>query len=111
MTPEDVAAAFDVLASRVRRMSPPLARQPERFYEERSDVAKDIADLARRVSPRDRLTLGVEVDVSDIRRGRIVTTARRLTAVASSCRSGERSLSLSVRNQTRSPERDVKAEA
>ncbi|MGO9330558.1 MAG: hypothetical protein ACLQJ0_20930 [Steroidobacteraceae bacterium] len=57
-------------------MSPPLARQPERFHEERSDIAKDIADLARRVSPRGRPTSGVMVDVSDIRRGRIITTGQ-----------------------------------
>ena len=57
-------------------MSPPLARQPERFHEERSDIAKDIADLARRVSPRNRPALGVAVDVSEIRRGRIITTGQ-----------------------------------
>ncbi len=34
----------------------------------------DVADLARRASPRGRPTSGVEVDVSDIRRGRILTT-------------------------------------
>ncbi|MFI5353904.1 MAG: hypothetical protein ACHQZS_13210 [Candidatus Binatales bacterium] len=74
MTPEDAAAELDVLASHVRRMSPPLARQPERFHEERSDIARDIAELARRVAPRNRPASGVAVDVSDIRRGRIVTT-------------------------------------
>ena len=57
-------------------MSPPLARFPERFHEERSDIAKDLADLARRVSPRGRPGSGVTVDVSDIRRGRIVTTGQ-----------------------------------
>ncbi len=74
--PEDVAAALDVLASRVRRMSPPLARYPDRFHEERSDIAKDIANLARRVSPRNRPRSGVTVDVSEIRRGRIITTGQ-----------------------------------
>jgi len=29
VTPEDVASALDMLASRVRRMSPPLARHPD----------------------------------------------------------------------------------
>jgi hypothetical protein len=71
-TPEDVAAALDVLALRVRRISPPLARYPERFHEERSDLAKDIADLARRVAPRSRRAKDVEVDISEGRRGRIV---------------------------------------
>jgi hypothetical protein len=72
--PEDVASELDVLASRVRRMSPPLARQPERFHEERSDIAKAIAGLARLVCPRGRPASGVAVDVSEIRRGRILTT-------------------------------------
>ena len=73
MNSEDVAAELDVLASRVRRISP-LAHNPNRFHEELSEIAKDIADLARRVSPRDRPRSGVAVDVSDIRRGRILTT-------------------------------------
>jgi hypothetical protein len=51
VTPEDVASELDVLASRVRRISPPLASNPNRFHEERSDIARDLADLARRVSP------------------------------------------------------------
>jgi hypothetical protein len=38
--PEDVAAELDVLASRVRRLSPPLASNPHRFHEERSEIAK-----------------------------------------------------------------------
>ena len=76
MTPEDVAAEFDVPASRVRRISPPLASNPNRFHEERSEIAKDIADLAREVSPRNRPRSGVTVDVSDIRRGRIITTGQ-----------------------------------
>ena len=76
MTPEDVASELDVLASRVRRISPPLASNPNRFHEERSDIAKDLADLARRVWPRGRPPSGVTVDVSDIRRGRIITTGQ-----------------------------------
>ena len=32
MTPEDVAAALDVLVLRVRRISPPLASNPNRFH-------------------------------------------------------------------------------
>jgi hypothetical protein len=73
---EDVAAALDVLALRVRRISPPLARYPERFHEERSDIANDLVKLARRVSPRGRPASGVTVDVSEIRRGRILTTCQ-----------------------------------
>ncbi len=74
VTPEDVAAELDVLASRVRRLSPPLASNPNCFHEERSEIAKDIADLVRRVAPRNRPLSGVAVDISDIRRGRILTT-------------------------------------
>ena len=54
--PEDVAAELDVLASRVRRMSPPLASNTERFHEERSVIAHDLAELARRIAPRARRT-------------------------------------------------------
>jgi len=39
-------------------------------------IAHDIAELARQVSPRDRPASGVTVDVSDIRRGRIITTGQ-----------------------------------
>ncbi len=76
MIPEDVASELDVLASRVRRISPPLARNPNRFHEERSEIAHDLAELARRVSPRGRPASGVTVDVSDIRRGRIISTGQ-----------------------------------
>jgi hypothetical protein len=34
VTPDDVAAELDVLASRVPRMSPPLAHNSHRFHEE-----------------------------------------------------------------------------
>ena len=76
MTPEDVTASLDVPASRVRRLSPPLASNPNRFHEERSEIAHDLAELARRASPRNRPASGVTVDVSDIRRGRIITTGQ-----------------------------------
>ena len=78
MTPEDVATELDVLASRVRWMSPPLARYPERFHEERSEIAHDIAGLARRVAPRSRRAHAVEVDISEGRRGRIVVATQTI---------------------------------
>jgi hypothetical protein len=78
VTPEDVAAELDVLASRVRRMSPPLARNPHRFHEERSDIAHDLAELARRVTPRSRRAKAVEVDISEGRRGRIVVATQTI---------------------------------
>jgi hypothetical protein len=35
-------------------------------------IAHDLAELARRIAPRARRTSGVEVEVSERRRGRIV---------------------------------------
>jgi hypothetical protein len=61
VNPEDVATEFDVLASRVRRMSPPLPSNPHRFHEERSDIAYDLAGLARRIAPRSRRAHAVEM--------------------------------------------------
>ena len=58
MNPEDV----DVLALRVRRMSPPLASDPERFHPQRSVIAHDLAELARRIAPRARRTSELEVE-------------------------------------------------
>jgi hypothetical protein len=72
VTPEDVAAELDVLASRVRRMSPPLSSDPERFHAQRSVIAHDLAELARRIAPRARRTSELEVELSERRRGRIV---------------------------------------
>jgi len=69
---EDVAAEFHVLASRVRRMSPPLPSDPERFHAQRSAIAHDLAELARRIAPRARRTSELEVEVSERRRGQIV---------------------------------------
>jgi hypothetical protein len=74
---EDVATELDVLASRVRRISPPLPSNPHRFHEERSDIAYDIAALARRVAPRGKRA-GVEVDISAGRRGRIVLASQTI---------------------------------
>jgi hypothetical protein len=59
----------------VRRISSPLARHPERFHQDRSDIAKAICDLARRVSPLSRPTPAISVDLE---RGRIVTASRTI---------------------------------
>jgi hypothetical protein len=59
--PEDVAAALDVFASRVRRLLPPLARNPHRFHEDKSEIARDLAELARRVAPRSKRAHAVEM--------------------------------------------------
>jgi hypothetical protein len=78
VTPEDVAAELDVLASRVRRMSPPLPSNPHRFHEERSDIAHDIVELARRIAPRSKRATSIEVDISEGRRGRIVVATQTI---------------------------------
>jgi hypothetical protein len=72
VNPEDVAAALDVLASRVRRISPPLAGDPHRFHEERSDVAEAISDLARSLAPRRARTGAIKVSVTEGRLGRTI---------------------------------------
>ena len=73
MNPQAVADELDVLASRVRRISPPLASNPNRFHEERSDIAKDLTDLARSLAPRRRDAATVKVEVTDSRAGRTIT--------------------------------------
>jgi hypothetical protein len=75
---EAVAAELDVLASRVRRMSPPLASNPNRFHEERSEIAHDLADLARRIAPRTKGDFSHKVEVSDSRRGRIIVATQTI---------------------------------
>ena len=79
VTPEDVAAALDVLASRVRQLPAPMrAGNPDRFYEEQSEIAHDLAKLARRIAPRGVRPEAVEVDISEGRRGRIVAAAQTI---------------------------------
>jgi hypothetical protein len=72
VNPEAVAAALDVLASRVRRISTPLASNPNRFHEERSDVAEAIVELARNLAPRRARTEAIKVSVTEGRLGRTV---------------------------------------
>jgi hypothetical protein len=54
------------------------AHNPHRFHEERSDIAHDLAELARRVAPRSRRAKAVEVDISEGRRGRIVVATQTI---------------------------------
>ncbi len=93
-TPEDVAAELDVLASRVRRLSPPLASNPNRFHEERSDIAKDLADLVRRVSPR----------VGRRQPSRSTSASRGISAASAFFRCGE---TLNSTHRGRLPDRRV----
>lgn len=41
----DVKRKLDELASRVRRLSPPMASDPERFHVERSEIARELQRL------------------------------------------------------------------
>jgi hypothetical protein len=50
-----------------------FAGNPNRCHEERSDIAKDISDLARSLAPRGPEQRTVKVDVTDSRTGRTVT--------------------------------------
>ena len=74
LNPQAVAEQLDALASRVRRISPPLAGNPNRFHEERSDVAEAIADLARALAPRRARSQSqaTKVAVTESRLGRTV---------------------------------------
>jgi hypothetical protein len=51
---------------------PTPQRHPERFHEERSEIAAEIVKLARELAPR-RLAIAVKVDVTDERTGRLIT--------------------------------------
>jgi hypothetical protein len=54
----------------------PGASDPNRFHEERSELAADIVKLARRLAPRRLDQRDIEVELSEERRGRIVTTGQ-----------------------------------
>jgi hypothetical protein len=56
-------------------MPPPLASNPHRFHEDRSEIARDIAQLARIIAPR-RRPPRVAVEISAEGSGRSVTTSQ-----------------------------------
>ena len=60
---------------RVRRMPPPLASNPHRFHENRSEIAHDMARLARIIAPR-CVRRSVAVEVSAERSGRAITASQ-----------------------------------
>jgi hypothetical protein len=63
-------------------MPPPLASNPHRFHEDRSEIAHDIAQLARIIAPR-RVRRSVAVEVSAERSGRAIKQVRSSTGSAS----------------------------
>ncbi len=67
-----------MLASRVRRLLAPSPTHPHRFHEHKSEIAHDLAELGRRSAPRSRRAKVVEVDISDVRRGRIVVGSQTI---------------------------------
>jgi hypothetical protein len=88
VTPVDVAAGLRALADRVRR-NIPLNSDPERFHEEKSEIARGLIDIAEGVSPGGRrASVPVAVEVSEKRRGRVVAhsvvlvNGRRVTVQA-----------------------------
>jgi hypothetical protein len=56
-------------------MPPPLASNPHRFHEDRSEIAHDIAQLARIIAPR-RVRRSVAVEVSAERSGRVINDSQ-----------------------------------
>ena len=75
VTPTDIADRLEVLASRVRRMLPPLATNPHRYHKEKSEIANDLALLARAVVSR-RGKRRLAVDLSPERSGRVVNSTQ-----------------------------------
>jgi hypothetical protein len=45
----DLKRKLDELSSRVRRLAPPAANDPETFHEERSEIARELQRLASRL--------------------------------------------------------------
>jgi hypothetical protein len=56
---------LDELSSRVRRLAPPDARNPTRFHEERSEIARQLQRLAERVEIATRLLARGSGEVTD----------------------------------------------
>jgi hypothetical protein len=62
-------------------MPPPLASNPHRFHEDRSEIAHDIAQLARIIAPR-RVKRSVAVEVSAERSGRAIIASTEIRGAA-----------------------------
>jgi hypothetical protein len=65
----------EVPPSRVRGMPPPLASNPHRFHEDRSEIAHDIAQVARIIAPR-RVRRSAALEVSAERSGRAIIASQ-----------------------------------
>lgn len=48
-SPRELRRRLDELASRVRRLAPPETRRPEKFHEERSEIARELQKLAEMI--------------------------------------------------------------
>jgi hypothetical protein len=75
VTPEDIADRLEVLASRVRRMLPPLASNPHRYHEDKSEIANDLVLLAGAIASR-RGKRRLAVDLSAERSGRVINSSQ-----------------------------------
>jgi hypothetical protein len=106
---DEAHACSIALASRVRRLPPPIrAGNPERFYEERSQIAHDIAALAERVcrGPQKALPRGVNeprngrtrlVTSTQVINGNAVTVQRHRPAFSVFVRTAGRASALASR--------------
>lgn len=52
VTERELAGRLDALAERVARIRPMSNRNPDAFYEERSEVAHELRELAKQVGSR-----------------------------------------------------------
>ena len=96
MNAAELARSLRAIASRVRRLSPPLSHYPERFHEERSEIAHDLAKMAEALAPavverRSRAADPHQVIVTGVRiiNGRRVMVQRRRASFAVSVRPTE----------------------
>ena len=72
--------------SRVRRMPPPLASNPHSLHEDRSEIAHDIAELARIIVGPRRVRRSVAVEGKAERSGRAIIAAQVINGVQVECR-------------------------
>jgi hypothetical protein len=72
---------------------PPLASNPHRFHEDRSEIAHDIAKFARIIAPRRVRSAAVEVSAE--RSGRAIIASQVVNGKRVQVERGDRSLSSS----------------
>jgi hypothetical protein len=76
VNPQDIADRLEVLASRIRRMLPPSPSNLHRYHEDKSEIANDLAELARAIAPGRSRRRRLDVALSAERSGRSITTSQ-----------------------------------